>query len=182
MILLFKFLKLTGLNWVSLFGLFTLGSITIQEWEKYLGIICQLKKVWTTPIGSFFDNMPTVLKQVPIHTIRTNCRIRIHRNTNSLSSSILRTLVRWVFRPWLIILGMHFKLYSLIRFSSPLKKSLMCSQAAWAMFSLTCIQYPFSLKTLWINNFLLLPFITEWKYLELVSPSLNHWSWFFVSK
>ena len=43
-ILLVKLLKLIHIYSVSVFGLFTLGSNTIQEWEKYLGIICPLIK------------------------------------------------------------------------------------------------------------------------------------------
>ena len=51
-ILLVKLLRLIGLNSVNLFGLLTLGIMTIQEWEKYLGIIYPQKKALTTPIRS----------------------------------------------------------------------------------------------------------------------------------
>ena len=81
------------------------------------------------PHQIILDNRPTLLKKVPIHTIRAICRISTHKKTTSLSSSTLGILLSSVFWSFLIILEMYSKECSMISFYSPLKISLKCSQA-----------------------------------------------------
>ena len=126
--------------------------------------------------------MTTLLNEVPFIPSGLATKLGFIEKTTSLSSSIVGILVSWVFWSVLIIIGMQPKVCSLIWLSSPMKIVLKCSQAAWAILSSPCIQSPFLLIILWINSFLLLPLIMEWKYLELVSPSLNYWSWVFSFK
>ena len=183
MILLVKLLTLIVLYSVILFGLFTLGSRTIQEWEKYLGIIYLLKKSCKPPIRSFLIICQHLWKKYQFIPSQPVAELGFIEKTTSLSSSIQGKMVILTFWFWLIILGIHSKECSLISFSSPVKISLNYSQDTWAMLSSPCIPSPFSLTILWINNFLLLlPLITEWKYLELVSPAINHWSCVFCFK
>ena len=89
MILLAKFLPLIGAKSLSLFGLFTFGRSTIQEWEKYFGIISPLKKDLTTPIRSFLIIYQQFLKKYPFEPSGPTIELGFIITTTSLSKFIL---------------------------------------------------------------------------------------------
>lgn len=116
------------------------------------------------------------LKKYPFMPSEPAVELRFIEKATLLSSSISGILVSLAFCSWHIILRMCSKLFSLIILSSLVKISWDCLHVTNAMFSSPCNHSLFSLVILWMKKFLLLPLINESKYLELLSPTLKHWS------